>query len=297
MVTPRTILLPTDFTGRCDRSRDRAVLLARAWGARLVLLHVLENDATIPWDREEAMDRAQAKLESEVQDDNIAICTRVAFGDVTSTILDVAAEFSVELIVTGISRKDELGDFLIGTTVERLARRAGLPLLIVKGRAEAEYRQLMAATDFSECSRTALTTAVDLFPTAAITLLHAYHVRLETLRGREGPAAAQQADIAYELDAFLSATALSPATQALLDVSVDYGDVCRVARDHVQANAVDLAVIGTHGRSALATAMLGSTARALVGCLECDVLLVPQDSRASEPAQRIIQGIAPDDAG
>ena len=289
MVTPQTILLPTDFTGRCDRSRDRAVLLARAWGARLVLLHVLEDDATIPWDREEAIDRAQAKLESEVQDDDIVICTRVAFGDVTSTILDVAAEFSVDLIVTGISRKDELGDFLIGTTVERLARRAGLPLLIVKVRAEDEYRQLMAATDFSECSRTALITAVDLFPSAAITLVHAYHVRLEALRGREGPAAAQQAEIAMELDAFLNATALPHGTQALIDVNVDYGDVCQVARDHVQANVVDLAVIGTHGRSALATAMLGSTARALVGCLECDVLLVPQSSRANQPVHHIIR--------
>src|SRR3546814_12475026 len=97
---------------------------------------------------------------SDVCSSDLAICTRVAFGDVTSTILDVAAEFSVDLIVTGISRKDELGDFLIGTTVERLARRAGLPLLIVKGRAEQEYQQLMAATDFSECSRTALTTEI-----------------------------------------------------------------------------------------------------------------------------------------
>src|SRR3546814_7516083 len=71
---------------------------------------------------------------------------------------------SSELIVTGMSRKDELGDFHIGTTVERLARRAGLPLLIVEGRAEQAYQQLMAATDLSECSRTALTTAVNLFP-------------------------------------------------------------------------------------------------------------------------------------
>lgn len=78
---------------------------------------------------------------------------------------------------------------------------------------------------------------------------------------------------------------------------MDYGDVCQVARDQVQANGVDLAVVGTHGRSALATAMLGSTARALVGCLECDVLLVPQNSRASKPEQQIIQGIVPDDAG
>src|SRR3546814_13891802 len=128
------------------------------------------------------MDRAQAKLESEVQDDNIAICTRVAFGDVTSTILDVAAEFSVDLIVTGISRKDELGDFLIGATVERLARRAGLPLLIVKGRAEPEYQQLLSATGFSEHSRTSLTTEVNLFPATEITLVHAYHVRLDRKR-------------------------------------------------------------------------------------------------------------------
>src|SRR3546814_15352281 len=82
MVTPRTILLPTDFTGRCDRSRDRAVLLARAWDARLVLLHVLEDDTTIPWDREEANDRAQATLESEVKDDNISICTGGGVGAV-----------------------------------------------------------------------------------------------------------------------------------------------------------------------------------------------------------------------
>src|SRR3546814_19355437 len=117
----------------------------------------------------------------------------VAFGDVTSTILDVAAEFSVDLIVTGISRKDELGDFLIGTTVEPLARRAGLPLLIVKGRAEQEYQQLMAATDFSECSRTALTTAVNLFPATAITLIRSEDRRggtewAKTFRSRRYPA-------------------------------------------------------------------------------------------------------------
>src|SRR3546814_14776523 len=147
----------------------------------------------------------------------------------------------------------------------------------------------MAATDFSECSRTALTTAVNLFPATAITLVHAYHVRLETLRGREGPAAAQQADIAMELDAFLSETALPPATQDLLDVNVDYGDVCQVPRDHVQTNAVDSAVIGTHGPSAPATAMPDSTPRALVSCLACDLLLFPPDIPATKQAHKRIQ--------
>src|SRR3546814_17803562 len=75
MVTPRTILLPTAFTGRCDRSRDRAVLLARAWEARLVLLLVLEDDTKNHWDREEALYRDQPHIVPEVQDTNTTIFT------------------------------------------------------------------------------------------------------------------------------------------------------------------------------------------------------------------------------
>ena len=36
-MTPRTILFPTDFSGRCDRARERAAQLASEWRARLVL--------------------------------------------------------------------------------------------------------------------------------------------------------------------------------------------------------------------------------------------------------------------
>ena len=41
---PRSLLLATDLSCRCDRALDRAVMLASAWGARLQVLHVLEGD-------------------------------------------------------------------------------------------------------------------------------------------------------------------------------------------------------------------------------------------------------------
>src|SRR6218665_3256022 len=39
---PRNILLATDLSQRCDRAHDRAIELARRWGARLTVVHVLE---------------------------------------------------------------------------------------------------------------------------------------------------------------------------------------------------------------------------------------------------------------
>lgn len=282
MTVPQTILFPTDFSGRCDRPRDRAIQLARVWGAKLILLHVLGDDAATTVDVQEDIARAETRLRAEVQDDAIAVSTRLAFGDVAQAIIETSAEFGVDLIVAGISRHDEIGDFIVGTTVERLAQRGGLPVLIVKERAQQQYRQLMVATDFSACSATALRLAVAIFPAADLTLLHAYHVRLETLRGREGPAGDRQADIARDLEIFLEEVDLPAGVRDRLDINVDYGEICAVARDHVQSNNTDLAVVGTHGRSGLIAAMLGSTARALLACLDCDVLLVPQDKDSAD---------------
>ena len=43
MITPpERLLFATDFSGRCDRPLERSVRLARLWGAKLLLLHVLE---------------------------------------------------------------------------------------------------------------------------------------------------------------------------------------------------------------------------------------------------------------
>jgi nucleotide-binding universal stress UspA family protein len=41
---PKTILLATDLSSRCDRAMDRAAQLASLWGARLVVLNVLEHE-------------------------------------------------------------------------------------------------------------------------------------------------------------------------------------------------------------------------------------------------------------
>lgn len=268
----RTILFPTDFSARCDLPRERALQLAREHGASLVLLHVVGTaEAALS-----AAGRAavETKLRAEAEGEGIAVETRLGFGEAWEAIVQSARDAGADLIVTGISRHDEISDYVVGTTVERVMRHAQAPVLVVKAPVRQEYRRLMVATDFSDCSAAAVQAAMDLFPDAEPTLLHAYRVPLEALRGREGPAPELQAEIAFELDTFLNREEIGQRARERLDVSIDYGETCRVARDHVEANNTDIAVIGTHGRTGLAAAVLGSTARALLACLDCDVLLV-----------------------
>ena len=68
-----------------------------------------------------------------------------------------------------------------GATVDALARLSPVPVLAVKTRPNRPYRNLIVATDFSEPSRDALSTALEMFPSANIVLFHAYHIVYESL--------------------------------------------------------------------------------------------------------------------
>src|SRR3546814_14857018 len=61
-------------------------------------------------------------------------------------------------------------------TVNHLARKTTVPLLIVRDRPFRPYDRLLVATDFSPSARVALETCISFFPAASITLFHAYVV-------------------------------------------------------------------------------------------------------------------------
>lgn len=268
---PRTVLLATDLSARCDRPLERAIRLARQWDARLVALHVVEQ---VPSGEDEASVTARLKavMFEEVTARDRGFHLEVRFGSVIDNVLEVAADVRADLIVTGIARYNELGDYLIGTTVDRLVRASAVPVLVVKGRVRRDYQKLLAATDYSDCSALALET-LPAFPRAAATLIHAYDVpfggrvawapTIEDIR--EGDRAAA--------DEFVAT--LAPGIRSRLQVVTEFGPVAEVLVRAVREHGFDLAVVGTHGTGGLGRALIGSTAGLLLGALPCDVLMVP----------------------
>jgi nucleotide-binding universal stress UspA family protein len=288
-MTPGTILLATDLSCRCDRALDRATMLAAEWHARLVVLHVLEEPAPVtelpswrrPMDpRQAARRRVHDDLEGAQAAQGIEIDIVVERGDPATAILEVVERLGGQLIVTGVARDETLGRLLLGTTVETLARKANVPVLVVKSRPRRPYHKVVVATDFSEGSRDALEAALALLPGAEVSLFHAFDVPFEGLgddRMAARESAARQATA--ESEAFLATTPGVSASGRSLATYCEYGEPGALLEDLVQVRGVDLVVVGTEGRTGLAQVLLGSVAQRLLGRLRVDVLVVRRRRR------------------
>jgi nucleotide-binding universal stress UspA family protein len=287
---PRTILLATDLSARCDRALDRAVLLSGEWEARLVVLHVIEGgpDAAAMLDARpgagapDPVAVARRQLIRDVGTVAEAATLVIEEGRPADGILRVAHAEGAEVIVLGIARDELLGRYALGTTVDRLLRGAPAPLLIVEARARAPYRHVVVATDFSDSSRHALETAARIFPARRMTVFHAFEATMEgfipdvSAYRREARAAA----IAEGMR-FIAASAL-PDGMAEPELHVEQGEPAGLLRTYVRGGDADLVVLGSHGRSAIFEIFIGSVAKRILDHLPCDALLVREPRAASE---------------
>ena len=279
---PRRILLATDLSPRCDRALDRAATLAAAWNAELMALHVMPEDPVdydapqIPsWRRPPSAQMvAEAKARTEIHAVLPGASVAIERGDPADAILRVAAAKGCDLIVTGVARYEPLGRLSLGSTVERLVRRSQIPILVVRKRGQRPYGHVVAATDFSEASRHALEAVVRYFPSAILTLFHAYDVPMRGV-AEHAPAHAQQFhDMASQWAAQLLDQADLTGWPGEPKVLIEEGEPDRLLHDYAQSRGVDLVAVGAHGHGALYEVVIGSVAHRLLGTLPCDVLLI-----------------------
>jgi nucleotide-binding universal stress UspA family protein len=287
--TPKKILLATDLSARCDRALDRAAALATAWQAELIGVHALEQDDYFRDDRLPSWRQSDPAriVEDQLRRDMLHAAPHVTAvaerAEPTELILRVAKARGCDLIVTGIARDETLGRFGLGATVDRLLRRSRVPLLIVKERVRAPYGNIIVATDFSECARGALQTAMAFFPDRKLGLFHAHDVPLVGLAGAPANGGNDYRDaVAVEAAAFLAAAGVAEEGRRRFGLLVERGSPAELIREYVRDRGVDLVVLGTHGRSALFDVFIGSTAKAILASLACDALVVREPRAAVE---------------
>jgi nucleotide-binding universal stress UspA family protein len=141
------------------------------------------------------------------------------------------------------------------------------------------FRKILVPTDFSENAGQALETAVDLANRyeAALHLLHVD--QLPTYAFPEGVVVAGPDMLASMTDWSDKGLAAAKAQAERLGavrvtvqavIGTPFTDIIRVAREE----KADLIVMGTHGRTGLAHALLGSVAEKVVRKAPCPVLTV-----------------------
>jgi nucleotide-binding universal stress UspA family protein len=145
--------------------------------------------------------------------------------------------------------------------------------------ARAEWKKILCPIDFSDASRTALETAADLARRhgGTLTLFHAYPVPGYTFPDGSFVASSKMLDeLAEQARRHLEdwkaiATSLGLAT---VETATAVGEPAYEIISYAKEKVVDLVVVGTHGRTGLTHALMGSVAERVVRKAPCPVLTV-----------------------
>lgn len=286
---PPRLLLATDLSARCDRALDRAAQLAREWQTRLVVVNVRETpqdpDQVLRWVCGESdvtdVQLARRQLQHDLTGVDINADIHVVSGDAPSCIRSVAAKTGCGLVVTGMARNEVFGRFLVGSTVQNLARGLPVPLLVVRNRAHSAYQRIVVATDFSDSSRHALQAAMRYFPGRKLVLYHA-HTAPMSVEASPGTNSAACLHIEKgECAEFLDACELSAEKRNLLQVVIEPGPIETALAHFVRLHHVELVIAGSHGSSGLMNILLGSTSSRLLEWLPCDTMVVREPQAAT----------------
>jgi glycine betaine transporter len=144
--TITSILVPVDFSTHADQAFGYAKTIAQRFGAKLSLVHVVEDPfVTGAWNAEMYVpdvaelleglianaEQRLAALKQSAAALGLAVDTLVLSGRPAHAIIEHAKEGGFDLIVMGTHGRTGLSHAVIGSVAERVVRKAPCPVLIV----------------------------------------------------------------------------------------------------------------------------------------------------------------------
>jgi nucleotide-binding universal stress UspA family protein len=148
-------------------------------------------------------------------------------------------------------------------------------------------KKILVPTDFSEGSSAAMQYAVGLarICSARLVLLHVMELAVYAVDfAMTHPGV--PADIRRKLDDMMEDWVRRAKTEGIeaegvLATGTPYFEIAKAVERH----AIDLIVMGTHGRTGVARAMMGSTAERVVRLAPCPVLTVKAEVKSAPPVE------------
>ncbi|BAN50985.1 universal stress protein [Metapseudomonas resinovorans] len=269
------ILVAHDLSGEADIALRRATQLAHQHGARLSLLHVLEDHLPNAV-QDKLRDSVQQHLTERLAQLRATDCqVLLRKGRPAQQILDEMSDSQADLLVIG-RHHHNAPELFIGTTLERVARHLAQPLLLVTvEQPEQPYQRAAVALDFSLCACDALRKACVLLPQSArLVALNVMELgsRLLSRGGQSGDFLATQRELLGKLLEDELAGLANEAPEVALDVV--RGALPKALDEAIAGQRPQLLALGSHGRSLISQALLGSLALRYLQNPPCDLLLV-----------------------
>ena len=282
------LLCATDLLPKSEAAIDRAGLLAQRLGAQLSLLHVV-SPVSSERNLEQTLQTAIAGLDARARapqwrhgpPPNVAVRT----GSPARLIREAIDEHRPDLLIIGPHRKRPVRDVLEGTIAEKILSTRQCPLLIVRDKADAEYRNVLLALDITEESGAAVRAAEALVLSPSVQAM-VMHVCEPPYQGMMRSAGVASEDVISYVE-HSRREAADEVRNLLRRASADHTRYAVVIGENHPAASIrralqlyqpDLVVLGTSGMGRMRRALIGSVANQILDAATCDVLVVPRGS-------------------
>ena len=278
----KNLLIATDLTPRSDRALYRAIKLAADYNYDLHILHVVDEDLpdkTADIVRSEAIESLEEQIRPYKRKIKNKVNIKVVIAKHYEAILSEADRIKARAIVLGTQKDKTLKEFFIGSTAERVIRSTNIPVLVVKRASQKKYKKVIVAIDFSVYSRKCLEYAMEFFTNEQIYLVHSYNIPYKHIissshtskKVKRGEYKQFVEKIQNEMSKFLGTIDKNTDN---LNIIIKEGPVLARLNNEIKNIKADLFVMGTHGRTGVSRAFLGSVAENMLITAKCDVVLL-----------------------
>ena len=292
------ILVPLDGSELAEAALPYASAIAKATGARLLLFTVWggadsELIAHLPDVAEDLSRRAKGYYQEYLTDvakkleaAGIQAETEVRIGNPAEEILRSLNERDPRLLVLATHGRSGLGRWLYGSVASKLARAAPAPTMLIgpkvlgAGAPTGVIRRILVPLDGSPLAESALQPALELAEALGADLLLAQVLRWASQAYTFGVPEVDVVRIDQQLTEaaqhYLNRVKESLPTERSVAAAVLHGAPAEALIDLVEAQAIDLVVMTSHTRAALARAVLGSVADRMLQAKAPVLLIRPE---------------------
>lgn len=294
----KRIVVGHDLRAGGEVAVQSAAAFADRYHAALKLVHVVEpyhfyQKITFPplphaYTSEEISRRVRRELEALAASPELARLPtecEVRTGKPFVELIAACRAWQGELLVVGGTAEGE--ERFLGSTGERVLRKAPVPVLVAKKSLTAEAKTFLVPTDFSPCAKKAAEEALTLVRSfgGRVLFFHALDIRyiypvaygpeilLPPINPEDIPGEGEWQGFLFGLP-FLEEVTWEKRTEEGRAAAA----IVRLAEE----SKADLIVMGTHGRSGLAHMLLGSVAEQVVRAASCPVLTIRPDAFSFE---------------
>ncbi len=284
----RKILCPTDFSAGAEQALRTAVQLATSSDAELVIAHSWYIPP-LAYAGEAWMMSAEivdGMVEESARGLATALATAVGLGARASSVLQsgvpgdrilslLNSDPTFDLVVVGTHGRTGMARVLLGSVAEQVVRHAPCSVFAARPRlVDGPFRSILCPVDFSDSARHAIDLAIDMSVEGTeIALMHA--IELPTSYGQEPTLMDSVEQLDRVTTSALERWVETTRTKARGPVSAQTrrGRAGAQILELLETSAFDLAVMGSHGRTGIRRALLGSVAEKVVRHATCPVLV------------------------